>query len=125
MGGRLLPSGTGSTTRPGIFYLRGEKMMLRRLAISSLVLASLISLSETRAAVLLSFGGYTWDQANVPNTGIQLGVNDTITRSGATFGPANDANQPRTGNITGFVEGQAGINTGVGYLSRITQRKTS
>jgi len=93
--------------------------------IGTLVLGLFGSSRESRAAVLLSFGGYTWDQANVPNTGKQLGVNDTTTRSGASFGPANDANQPRTGNITGFIESQAGANTGVGYLSRITQRKIS
>src|SRR4051794_39678626 len=99
--------------------------MLRLLYLSMLALVFFAAAGETRAAVLLSFGGYTWDQANVPNTGKQLGVNDTTTRSGASFGPANDTNQTRTNSITGFIESQAGANTGVGYLSRITQRKTS
>jgi hypothetical protein len=99
--------------------------MLRLLRIAALAPILLGSFSETRAAVVLSFGGYSWDQASVPNTGKQLGVNDTTTRSGASFGPANDVNQTRTSSVTGFIESQAGANTGVGYLSRITQRKTS
>jgi hypothetical protein len=99
--------------------------MFRLLRIAAFAPVLLGSFSETRAAVLLTFGSYTWDQANVPNTGKQLGVNDTTTRSGASFGPANDVNQTRTGNVTGFIESQAGANTGIGYLSRITQRKTS
>jgi hypothetical protein len=84
-----------------------------------------VSVTDIQAAVLLSFGGYTWDQANVPNKGIQLGVDDATTRSGATFGPlANPpANMTRTNNITGFIEGQAGANTAVGYLARITKRR--
>ena len=99
--------------------------MPRSLRFASLALIVFAASSNSQAAVTLSFGGYSWDQADVPNTGKQLGVNDTTTRSGASFGPANDANQTRTGNITGFIEGQAGADTSVGYLSRITQRKTS
>jgi hypothetical protein len=92
--------------------------------LASAVLVTFAVTADSSGAVLLSFGGYTWDQANVPNSGIQLGVDDATTRSGATFGPAQPTtNLTRTGNITGFVEGQAGVNTGVGYLSRITKRR--
>lgn len=91
-------------------------------AILALFVAS--SVTDTQAAVLLSFGGYTWDQANVPNKGIQLGVDDATTRSGATFGPAQPlTNLTRTGDINGFIEAQPGANTAVGYLSRITKRR--
>jgi hypothetical protein len=90
-----------------------------------IVLSSLTLATGVRAGVILSFGGYSWDQDDVPNQGTQLGVNDATSRSGASFGPANDTNLTRTGSITGFVEGTAGVNTGVGYLSRITQRKAS
>jgi hypothetical protein len=99
--------------------------MFRKLCLGVLLLNSAVLLNPARAGVMLSFGGYTWDQDNVPNMGFQLGVNDSTTRSGASFGPANDTNLTRTGNITGFIESQAGANTAVGYLSRITQRKTS
>jgi hypothetical protein len=99
--------------------------MLRPLPTIAFALAVVSSQLVAQAAVTLSFGPYVWDQANEPNTGIQLGVNDTTTRSGATFGSANDTNMTRTGNITGFIEAEPGANTGVGYLSRITQRRTS
>jgi hypothetical protein len=96
-----------------------------RLLQTALIVSIIFGLkTNSPAAVLLSFGGYTWNQANVPNTGLQLGVDDATTRSGATFGPAQTGtNLTRTGSITGFVEGQAGVNTGVGYLSRITKRR--
>ena len=98
--------------------------MSQFLRTGAFALGLLVAVSEVHAAVQLSFGGYNWDQANVPNTGVQLGVDDATTRSGATFGPAQPAtNLTRTGSITGFVEGQAGVNTGVGYLSRITKRR--
>jgi hypothetical protein len=102
--------------------------MLRSLCRASLaltILCSVVANTRSQAAVLLTFGGYQWGQANVPNQGIQLGVVDATARSGASFGPAQpSANMTRTsGNITGFIEGQAGVNTGVGYLSRITKRR--
>ena len=99
--------------------------MPRIAAFAILALLVAWSVTDTKAAVLLQFGGYTWDQADVPNKGIQLGVDDATTRSGAAFGPASPAtNMTRTNNITGFVEGQAGANTAVGYLSRITKRRS-
>src|ERR1041385_6121315 len=96
---------------------------LRRL--TTIVLAVLTFTTDSSASVVLSVGGYTGEQTNLPKKGIQLGVDDATTRSGASFGPAQPStNLTRTsGNITGFVEGQAGINTGVGYLSRITKRR--
>lgn len=99
--------------------------MHRLLQVATIALLILPSGVNTRAAVILSFGGYSWDQANEPNIGHQLGVNDATTRSGASFGPSNNTNLTRTGNIAGFIESQAGANTAVGYLSRITERKTS
>src|SRR6476620_8451823 len=100
--------------------------MPRLRSIPAFAFVVLCSGLSAHAAVLLSFGGYTWDQANVPNKGIQLGVDDATTRSGATFGPAQPAtNLTRTGDINGFIEGQAGANTAVGYLSRITKRRNT
>lgn len=76
-------------------------------------------------AAVVTYGTYSWEQTNDPNNGVQLGVNDSATRSGVAFGPADNNNLSRTGDITNFIEGQAGASTSVGYLSRITQRKTS
>src|SRR3954464_4722226 len=85
----------------------GTPLMPRPFQIALVVLVTLVLNTNLPAAVLLNFGGYTWDQANVPNTGIKLGVDDPPTRSGATFGPAQPAtNLTRTNNINGFVEGQ-------------------
>src|SRR5262245_57705883 len=96
-----------------------------RLAAIALAILTTFRSPQSQAAVVLSFGGYTWDQSNVPNMGLQLGVDDATTRSGATFGPAQPStNLTRTsGDITGFINGQAGLNTAVGYLSRITKRR--
>lgn len=96
-----------------------------RLILCAITMCLIVAATNVQASINVSFGGYSWDQMNDPTTGIQLGVNDTLTRSGATFGPADNANMTRTSSITGFIEGQAGVNTGVGYLSRITQRKAS
>src|SRR5436309_559618 len=96
-----------------------------RLLQLTLVVFAIVFLSvNASGAVVLNFGGYSWDQANVPNTGIQLGVDDATTRSGATFGPAQTAtNLTRTNDINGFIESQAPPNTPLGYLSRITKRR--
>jgi hypothetical protein len=99
-------------------------LTLRLIRIASIVLVGFALKTNSPAAVLLTFGGYTWDHANVPNSGIQLGVDDATTRSGASFGPAQPAtNLTRTNNVNGFIEGQPGANTGVGYLARITKRR--
>jgi hypothetical protein len=100
--------------------------MARIVLVCAVITGSLFTAGSAHASINVSFGGYNWDQMSDPNTGVQLGVNDTTVRSGASFGPADNANLTRTsGHILGFIEGQAGVNTGIGYLSRITQRKIS
>jgi hypothetical protein len=98
--------------------------ILRFIARAALCLLAISSVVPTHAAVVI-YGGYTWDQSNDPNNGLQLGVNDDDIRSGAKFGPGDNNNLPRTGNITLFIEAQPGASTSIGYVSRITQRKTS
>jgi len=98
---------------------------MRQLCLIVALSAIAAAATDASAAVVL-YGGYQWDQTNDPNMGFQLGVNDANVRSGVQFGPANDVNLTRTGNITSFIEGQiAPADQNRGYLSRITQRRTS
>ncbi|HTN75382.1 MAG TPA: hypothetical protein VL096_09050 [Pirellulaceae bacterium] len=96
--------------------------------IAAISIAAVAELSSSaHAAPVLSFGGYNWDQANAPNIGTQLGSSGYVqTVAGTAFNNGNLSNVPanfsRTNDIFGFVEGQPGANTGVGYLSRFVDR---